>query len=175
MSHVPYPSHPIVSRELRESDWPSILDAFQSDPEMVRQGNVTDQASALAYVRQFVPGAMNALARVAVDDHDDVVAFAAITIDQGNHNGWTFYWAHPRARRQGITSALVKELANNALRGGELFRLELGYRANNPGSAAVALAAGFIQEGVERQKFLIGGKRVDVVTCSRLATDPFPA
>lgn len=98
MSHVPYPSHPIVSRELRESDWPSILDAFQSDPEMVRQGNVTDQASAPAYVRQFVPGAMNALARVAVDDHDDVVAFAAITIDQGNHNGWTLLGASAGAQ-----------------------------------------------------------------------------
>ena len=38
---------------------------------------------------------------------------------------------------------------------GRLHRLELGYRANNPGSAAVARAAGFVREGLEREKFLV--------------------
>jgi len=39
----------------------------------------------------------------------------------------------------------------------------------------VALAAGFIQEGVERDKFLVAGERVDVLTYGRLVTDPSPA
>jgi len=38
-----------------------------------------------------------------------------------------------------------------------------------------ALAAGFIQEGVERDKFLVAGERVDVLTYGRLVTDPSPA
>ncbi|WP_243409909.1 hypothetical protein [Ancrocorticia populi] len=39
---------------------------------------------------------------------------------------------------------------------------------------AVARAAGFIKEGTERGKFLIGGQRIDVDTYGRLRTDPFP-
>ncbi len=58
---------------------------------------------------------------------------------------------------------------------GGLERLELGHRVNNPASAAVAEAAGFVREGVERGKFLIAGARVDVTTYGRLVTDPMPA
>ncbi|MDR6866894.1 RimJ/RimL family protein N-acetyltransferase [Microbacterium resistens] len=109
---------------------------------------------------------------VAVDDADRLLAFAAVSVDQGNANGWVFYWAHPDARRRGITSQLVRALADRELGEGGLYRLELGYRANNPGSAAVAHAAGFVREGVEREKFLVNGKRVDVITAGRLKTDP---
>ncbi|MDO4792524.1 MAG: GNAT family protein [Buchananella hordeovulneris] len=52
-----------------------------------------------------------------------------------------------------------------------LRRLELGYRVNNPASAAVAAFAGFTVEGVERQKFLIDGETIDAVVAGRLATD----
>lgn len=38
----------------------------------------------------------------------------------------------------------------------------------------MALAAGFVQEGLEREKFLIDGQRIDVVTYGRLASDPTP-
>lgn len=60
------------------------------------------------------------------------------------------------------------------LTSGGLHRLELGHRVNNPASRGVALAAGFVQEGVEREKFLIDGQRIDVVTYGRLASDPTP-
>ena len=63
---------------------------------------------------------------------------------------------------------------NWALTSGGLYRLELGHRLNNPASRGVALAAGFIQEGIEREKFLIDGQRIDVVTYGRLASDPIP-
>ncbi|MEV0868732.1 hypothetical protein AB0I24_12445 [Brachybacterium paraconglomeratum] len=46
---------------------------------------------------------------------------------------------------------------------------------NNPASAAVARAAGFVDEGVERGKFLIDGERLDVRICGRLRSDPWPA
>lgn len=53
-------------------------------------------------------------------------------------------------------------------------RLELGHRVNNPASGAVARHAGFIREGTERGKFLIGGQRIDVDTYGRLHSDPSP-
>ena len=57
---------------------------------------------------------------------------------------------------------------------GGLERLELGDRVNNPASGAVARAAGFVQEGTERGKFLLEGTRVDVLAYGRLRSDPSP-
>jgi RimJ/RimL family protein N-acetyltransferase len=56
-----------------------------------------------------------------------------------------------------------------------LERLELGHRVNNPASGAVARHAGFVHEGVERAKFLVDDRRVDVRTYGRLRSDPEPA
>ncbi|WP_346845753.1 VOC family protein [uncultured Rothia sp.] len=49
-----------------------------------------------------------------------------------------------------------------------LRRLELGYRTNNPASGKVAAAAGFMIEGIEREKFLYAGQTYDAVTAARL-------
>lgn len=159
-------------RALRERDATRVLDAFVSDaPEMRRQGDVRDLASARAYVDRMLSNP-DLRTLVAVDDADRLLAFAAVTVDHANENGWVFYWAHPDARRRGITSQLVRALADRELGEGGLYRLELGYRVNNPGSGAVARAAGFIREGLEREKFLVDGERIDVITASRLTTDP---
>lgn len=159
-------------RELRAGDAERVLDAFVSDvAEMSRQGDVHDLASARSYVSRMRENA-DTRTLVAADDADLLLAFAAVSVDHENANGWVFYWAHPDARRRGITSQLVRALADRELGEGGLHRLELGYRANNPGSSAVARAAGFVQEGIEREKFLVDGERVDVVTAARLRTDP---
>ncbi len=42
------------------------------------------------------------------------------------------------------------------------------------GQGLMARAAGFVHEGTERGKFLIAGRRVDVLTCGRLRSDPPP-
>jgi len=161
-----------VFRELRAVDAERVLDAFVSDAaEMSRQGDVHDLATAEAYVTRILENP-DIRTLVAVDDADQLLAFAAVSIDHDNANGRVFYWAHPDARRRGITSKLVRALADRALAEGGLYRLELGYRANNPGSAAVARAAGFVREGLEREKFLVDGTRVDVVTAARLKSDP---
>lgn len=160
-------------RELRESDAASILDAFLSDGDMARQGDVTSLEQAHAYIENFtVP---HRQARVAAESGSDrVLAFVGASIDSDNRNGWVFYWAHADARGRRITSNLVRQFCNDLLSPGGLHRLELGYRTNNPGSGRVAASAGFIQEGLEREKFLVDGQRVDVVTCGRLASDPWP-
>lgn len=77
-------------------------------------------------------------------------------------------------RGQGITSALVRTLADWVIDHCGVQRLELGYRLNNPASAAVAANAGFIVEGIEREKFLVNGQRIDAAIASRLHTDPPP-
>ncbi|MGO1408991.1 MAG: GNAT family N-acetyltransferase [Brachybacterium sp.] len=64
---------------------------------------------------------------------------------------------------------------SSAMGGWGLERLELGHRANNPASGAVARAAGFVHEGTERGKFLVDGERLDVLTYGRLVTDPAPS
>lgn len=55
-----------------------------------------------------------------------------------------------------------------------LFRLELGYRVNNPASCRMAMGAGFVAESIQRQKLRYGVERFDVQTRARLRTDPYP-
>ena len=50
-------------------------------------------------------------------------------------------------------------------------RLELGYRTNNPASAAVARHIGFVVEGVEREKFCYNGVLYDAAIAARLHRD----
>ena len=97
-------------RELRASDATSILDAFLSDGDMARQGDVTSLEQAHAYIENFtVP---HRQARVAAENGSDrVLAFVGASIDSANQNGWAFYWAHADARGRGITSSLVRSSA----------------------------------------------------------------
>lgn len=158
-------------RDLAVTDVERVLDAFVSDPQMTRQGNVRDRASALTYITALMGNDAHAVVSV---DHDDLLlALAAVTIDRDNASGWVFYWAHPDARGRGATIAAVRHLRDWCFTAG-LDRLELGYRVNNPASARVARRTGFIEEGLERGKFLIDGQRIDAVMASMLATDPRP-
>lgn len=156
-------------RPVRESDAPAILAAFK-DPEMSRQGDVVDHATATAYAARL---AANPTA-FAIATETELVGVVALSADPENKLGWCWYWIAAPYRGQGITSVSARTLANWALTAGGFYRLELGHRANNPASGKVAVAAGFVQEGLEREKFLIAGTRYDVLTYGRLATDPVP-
>lgn len=157
-------------RRLRVEDAPHVLDAFVAGgAEMLRQGDVRTLATATAYCERL----LGQLAFVADLPDLPVAALVAISVDEANRNGWMFYWSHPQARGQGVTKAAARAVANWALSpdGADLHRLELGHRANNPASRGVALAAGFVHEGTEREKFLVDGERIDVLTYGRLRTD----
>jgi RimJ/RimL family protein N-acetyltransferase len=99
-----------------------------------------------------------------VDESDSLVGLVVISVDDENLSGWFWYWMHASYRGRGWTSRAAATVANWALGDAGLHRLELGHRVNNPASRAVALAAGFVQEGVEREKFLVDGQRIDVLT-----------
>ncbi len=102
-------------RELQAGDAARVLDAFVSDAEeMGRQGDVHDLATARAYVARMLDNP-DTRTLVAVDDADRLLAFAAVSVDRDNANGWVFYWAHPEARQRGITSQLVRALADREL------------------------------------------------------------
>ena len=160
-------------RPLRAEDAEAVLAAFTADAaEMSRQGTVRDLAEARTYVAHMTQGDNYAWAIVADDcDTDEAVGVVAFSVDEENRNAWFFYWLHPEYRGRGLTARAARAVADWALGPGGLYRLELGHRVNNPASGGVARAAGFVQEGVEREKFLINGERVDVYTYGRLASD----
>ncbi|WP_411557460.1 GNAT family N-acetyltransferase [Plantibacter sp. MPB07] len=94
-------------------------------------------------------------------------------IDRRHATAWISYWLAGDARGQGLATRAVMTVVEWAFTHG-LFRLELGHRVNNPASCAVATRAGFLPEGVERQKLAYGEERFDVELHARLATDPEP-
>ncbi|MGO1226139.1 MAG: GNAT family N-acetyltransferase [Brachybacterium sp.] len=171
----PDPAHGYRLRPVRTDDSPDLLEAYRSAPDMARQGTVTTLEQAREQTAWLLSSERRATA--IVDGNDVLVGLVAISIDEENRNGWFFYWLHAAHRGSGLAAraaAAVADcaLAPSALGGWGLERLELGHRANNPASGAVARAAGFVHEGTERGKFLIDGERLDVLTYGRLVGDP---
>ena len=161
-------------RSLSAADSADVLAAFKSHPDMARQGRVEALADANVYVGGLLDPDHPTKA-FAITDADRLVGHVAVTIDETNRSGWFWYWMNRTHRGRGWTGRAAGTLADLALRDWGLTRLELGHRVNNPASGQVARAAGFLQEGIDRGKFLIDGARIDVATYGRLATDPAPA
>lgn len=159
-------------RVIEERDAPAVLDAFDDD-HMRRQGTIRTLEEAENWV-SFMGGRGERLA-LAIDLGGQMIGAVVVSsIDQENETGWFWYWMHRDHRGRGWMSRAAVTLADHALTEMFLHRLELGHRANNPASGGVARAAGFIHEGIEREKFLVDGARIDVHTYSRLSTDPWP-
>ena len=169
-------------RPVRDDDAPAILDAFRAAPDMARQGEVATLEDAGEMVRWLSASGRRSTA-IARRDADGLVGLVGVSIEEANRIGWFFYWLHAAARGRGLAARAAASVANRALRptstdgdgGWGLERLELGHRTDNPASAAVARAAGFVPEGFERQKLLIDGARHDVLIYGRLVADPAPA
>ncbi len=160
-------------RRLHPDDAPAVLAAFRSAPDMSRQGEVTDLDGARGYVPRLIDGANVAFA-VTTGKDASLVGLVGMTVDSTERSAWFFYWLHANFRDRGMMAKSAAQAADWALSLGGLERLELGHRANNPSSGAVARAAGFVLEGRQRGKFLIDGERVDVLTYGRLRSDPWP-
>ena len=165
-------SSPVV-RSLSLQDADDVVAGFTADPQMNRQGDVRDLPTAQKYI-SFITNAEQGNAAFAVVISGRCAGVVAISGASAHKLGWLFYWMHPDFRGLGITSQAAATVADWALTAGGFERLELGHRANNPASGRVAVAAGFIQEGLERKKFIVDGERVDALTYGRLTTDPPP-
>ncbi|GAA0916003.1 GNAT family N-acetyltransferase [Virgisporangium aurantiacum] len=160
------------------TDADAVRAAFAT-PDMARQAaEPMDSPSAAerwldARIEEFAAGRGWSFAVVTADDA--VLGNVAVTdISRRHDTGWVSYWTAGHGRGQGVATAAVRALADWALGDGRLFRLELGHRTNNPASCVVARRAGFLVEGLERQKLRYGDERFDVELHARLATDPTP-
>lgn len=95
-------------------------------------------------------------------------------LDPPHGSAWLSYWLAGGVRGRGLASRAAATVADWALDVLGLHRLELGHRTDNLASARVAERAGFVPEGLEREKFCYDGVRHDVRVMARLVTDPRP-
>lgn len=167
-------NEPVALRRLCHGDSDAVLAAFRSSNDMDRQGSVRSPEDAVAYVARLLDPAHHQIPWAIVDQTDELVGLVVVSLDEANGNGWFWYWMNASCRGRGWTSRAAATVATWALSQAGVHRLELGHRANNPASRVVALAAGFIPEGVEREKFPVDGTRIDVLTYGRLRSDRAP-
>ncbi|MEU9315306.1 GNAT family N-acetyltransferase [Streptomyces sp. NPDC048295] len=160
-------------------DVTAVLDAF-AEPAMRRQaarpvGSVAE-AERWPADREESRAVGSAFAFAVVGTDGTVLGNVQVgALDRTHGTGWVSYWTTAPARGRGAATGGCRALASWAFRELGLFRLESGHRTNNPASCAVARAAGFVVEGIQRQKLAYDGVRYDVELHARLATDPEPA
>jgi len=162
-------------RPWHPADAPALVDAVRSSRDLVQQfgTGIEDEEHA----RQVITSRMLFTERTRnwaiTSDGIPVGNVGLSAIERRNDTAWCHYWLALSARGHGSASRALASVADWAFRG-DLFRLELGHRVNNPSSCAVARRAGFIAEGIERKKLKYGTERFDVELHSRLRTDPAP-
>lgn len=165
-------------RRWAPDDAPAVLAAFD-DPSMATQ--IGEPLSGLPGAERWIEERnaqwdAGTACSWAVFERDVLVGSVTVSsIERRHGTGWISYWTTAPARGQGVASSALRSVATWAFDELGLFRLELGHRRNNPASRGVAVAAGFVSEGIERQKLRYGDERFDVETHARLATDPPPA
>ncbi|HCG56962.1 MULTISPECIES: GNAT family protein [Brevibacterium] len=95
----------------------------------------------------------------------------ATAIDRRHSTAWISYWLDSTVRGHGLAAAGLRSLVDHLHDELDVYRLELGYRINNPASGGVAKSAGFLVEGRERERLLYDGLRFDTEACARLSGD----
>lgn len=150
--------------------------AFQQSPDLETQFGNADLATidqARDYISSELPLTESRRNWAITIDGVALGNVGLSAIDRRHRTAWTYYWLASAARGRGYAVRALATIATAAFED-DLFRLELGHRINNPASCKVATGAGFIPEGLERQKLLYGTERFDVETHARLRTDPRP-
>ncbi|GIG70659.1 GNAT family N-acetyltransferase [Phytomonospora endophytica] len=161
----------LVLRPWRVEEAELLFD-LHHDPLMRTQAQFDDLDGARAWIA-WVDGLDNGHAFAIADAADRPWGSIGVTNIDRNANGWTWYATHAEVRGMGVATDALCGIAAWAHAQG-LHRLELGHRLNNPASCKVATRAGFIAEGVRREKLLQDGQRHDTEEHARLATDPLP-
>lgn len=167
-----------------DADAQAVLRAFEA-PGMAGQSRsaIASLDDARAWTAALVPDPSDKVPRsvaFAIDLKGTAVGHVMVSAMERRHlTGWVSYWVASSARGRGLAAAGAAGLAEYCFAQLGLYRLELGHRVNNPASGRVAAAAGFTQEGIERQKLRYqddGGtwQRFDTALWARLATDPVP-
>jgi RimJ/RimL family protein N-acetyltransferase len=118
---------------------------------------------------------------VTPDDDDTLAAEVCVFVrDDAGRHGEVGYWAHPRARGRGLTTAAVRLAARHALLPQEegglgMDRLLLRAASGNLASRRVAEKAGFRTAGVDRAADPLGDGTLDDDVRFDLLPDELPA
>lgn len=166
----------ISLRPWQADDATALVKAAHESPDLSTQfggasvSTVDDAAAFIAHSLRFDDRTKH----WAVLDGGDVIGNVGVSaIEYRHETAWISYWLAADARGRRIAADALIAVCDWAFANG-LHRLELGHRVNNPASCRVATAAGFVREGVEREKLLYGSERFDVETHARLRSDPAP-
>jgi RimJ/RimL family protein N-acetyltransferase len=167
----------VVLRPWRQDDADAVTAACQ-DPEIQRWTQVPvpyRREDAEAFVGDIAPRtAAEGGALFAVTDAEGRLLASIGLFPPDDGVGEIGYWTVAGHRRRGYTAEAVAVLADWAFAQRGCHRVELHVDPENEGSRRVAERAGFLAEGVVRQRFRHRGQPSDVVLYSRLPTDPRP-
>ncbi|MGO4783547.1 GNAT family N-acetyltransferase [Cryobacterium sp. W22_MBD10_FK3] len=172
------PAPEAVLRPWRLDDAISLQTAFTVSGDLAAQLGAIE-LSTVARCESFITDnlATGTTARQNLAISVDGVAVGNVGVGSMEHRhgtGWVYYWVSAAVRGRGLATLALASIADWAFTDQGLYRLELGHRTNNPASCQVATKAGFVAEGVERQKLKYGTERFDVETHARLRTDAPP-
>lgn len=164
-------------RPWNSRDASALSEAFQSTSDLATQfggADLSTRTAAEAFIDQSLRFDEHVKNWTVVEDGVAIGNVGASAIEFRHETAWMYYWLTAEARGKGYATGALIAVSDWAFENG-LYRLELGHRVNNPASCRVATVAGFLAEGIEREKLRYGNVRYDVETHARLVTDPAPA
>jgi RimJ/RimL family protein N-acetyltransferase len=167
----------VVLRPWAPGDAAALMSAARGAADLTTQFGDADLSSlqaAASFIEQSLRFDDQAKNWAVVEHGVAVGNVGASAIEHRHQTAWVSYWLAAGARGKGYATGALLAVCEWAFANG-MYRLELGHRVNNPASCRVATAAGFVAEGVEREKLRYGATRYDVETHARLASDPVVA
>ena len=158
-------------RELRADDASAFAQAFVDDPDLGRLiGTETDPTTdeeASAWIAEVAarPAEGRGIVFAITDASGEPFCGCAIlhTYDERHRRAELGIWLVPGARGRGVAAAALRLMIGWAFSALDLERLELTTTPENERMIERAVALGFTQEGVLRQRNLERGARVDIV------------
>lgn len=145
----------VTLRAFRPGDANDLLAAF-ADEEIARwnPGPAGPEAATEFMSRRNDWSESNHASWAVADASDRLVGSVSVhRIDPDQADAEVGYWVAPWARRQGHATRAVVAASRFAFAQLGLHRLYLYHAVDNPGSCAVARAAGFVHEGTPRESF----------------------
>ncbi len=175
-----FPTEPIIGegitlRQFTDADIPAIHEAC-NDPEIKRWSYLPspyELKDAHSFVNEFAVKTQSSGTGIvfAVEANNQLVG--AIDVSRAtwpNQDCGIGYWAVPSHRGNGYLTKALKLLSNWVIQEQGFQRIEVFVGIENYASQKVAERAGFIREGISRNKS-VRGNRVDVILYSKIPTD----
>jgi RimJ/RimL family protein N-acetyltransferase len=169
----------VVSMRLWRPDDAVAVTAACQDAEISRWTNVpapyseTDASEWLGGRAEcWAQGAEANFAVVSANGGELLASAGLVEIEWDDQVGEIGYWVAAPSRRQGVARRAVRLLCAWAFHDIGLYRLEIIAEVQNAASQAVAVSCGFTREGVLRSRFVVKGRRRDMVLFSLLRSDP---